>query len=103
MIKIEDVRNQMEKLDVFDANSIEIKKEQKYKFYIEYRRVIEKLLLNFPHHPHIKEKVHLLINMVDNLCHEIIYHQHPGYDYEYMQEETIKLIEYMLEDTYENW
>ncbi len=47
MIKIEDVRNQMEKLDVFDANSIEIKKEQKYKFYIEYRRVIEKLLLNF--------------------------------------------------------
>ena len=24
-----------------------IKKEQKYKFYIEYRRVIEKLLLNF--------------------------------------------------------
>lgn len=47
MIKIEDVRNQIEKLDVFDANSIEIKKEQKYKFYIEYRRVIEKLLLNF--------------------------------------------------------
>lgn len=47
MIKIEDVRNQMEKLDVFDANSIEIKKEQKYKFYIDYRRVIEKLLLNF--------------------------------------------------------
>ena len=36
-----------QKLDVFDANSIEIKKEQKYKFYIEYRRVIEKLLLNF--------------------------------------------------------
>ena len=47
MIKIEDVRNQMEKLDVFDANSIEIKREQKYKFYIKYRRVIEKLLLNF--------------------------------------------------------
>ena len=71
-------------------------------FNLNEEEATEKLLLNFPHHPHIKEKVHLLINMVDNLCHEIIYHQHPGYDYEYMQEETIKLIEYMLEDTYEN-
>lgn len=62
----------------------------------------EKLVNNFPNTANIKEKVHLLINMVDNLCHEIVYHQHEGYDYEFMKEETIKLIEYMMEDTHEN-
>ena len=62
----------------------------------------EKLVNNFPNTSNIKEKVHLLINMVDNLCHEIVYHQHEGYDYEFMKEETIKLIEYMMEDTHEN-
>ena len=63
----------------------------------------EKLVNNFPNTINIKEKVHLLINMVDNLCHEIVYHHHDGYDYEFMKEETIKLIEYMMEDTHENW
>ena len=62
----------------------------------------EKLVNNFPNTINIKEKVHLLINMVDNLCHEIVYHHHDGYDYEFMKEETIKLIEYMMEDTHEN-
>ena len=62
----------------------------------------EKLVRNFPKVKNIKEKVHLLINMVDNLCHEIVYHHHDGYDYEFMKEETIKLIEYMMEDTHEN-
>ena len=64
--------------------------------------VTEKLLHNFPKCPNIKEKIHLLINMVDNLCHEIVYHKHENYDYEFMKEETIKLIEYMMEDVYEN-
>ena len=61
-----------------------------------------KMLSNFPKSKNIQEKVHLLINLVDNLCHEIVYHKHNGYDYEFMQEETIKLIEYMMEDVYEN-
>ena len=63
----------------------------------------KKLVNNFPNTANIEEKVHLLINMVDNLCHEIVYHHHDGYDYEFMKEETIKLIEYMMEDTHENW
>lgn len=62
----------------------------------------KKLVNNFPNTANIEEKVHLLINMVDNLCHEIVYHHHDGYDYEFMKEETIKLIEYMMEDTHEN-
>lgn len=61
-----------------------------------------KMLSNFPKSQNIQEKVHLLINLVDNLCHEIVYHKHSGYDYEFMQEETIKLIEHMMEDIYEN-
>ena len=72
---------------IFNSNEIEVTK---------------KLLNNFPKCPNIKEKVHLLINMVDNLCHEIVYHHHEDYDYEFMKEETIKLIEYMMEDTHEN-
>lgn len=64
--------------------------------------VTEKLLSNFPKVKNIQEKVHLLINMVDNLCHEIVYHRHDGYDYAFMKEQTIKLIEYMMEDVYEN-
>lgn len=63
----------------------------------------EKLVRNFPKVKNIKEKVHLLINMVDNLCHEIVYHKHENYDYTFMKEQTIKLIEYMMEDVYENW
>lgn len=47
MIKIEDVRKQMEKLDVIDTNSIEFMSEPYYKFYINYRTVTEKLLFNF--------------------------------------------------------
>ena len=64
--------------------------------------VTEKLLSNFPKVKNIQEKVHLLINMVDNLCHEIVYHKHEIYDYAFMKEQTIKLIEYMMEDTHEN-
>ena len=64
--------------------------------------VTEKLLSNFPKVKNIQEKVHLLINMVDNLCHEIVYHKHENYDYAFMKEQTIKLIEYMMEDVYEN-
>lgn len=60
--------------------------------------VTNKVLSNFPKSANIKEKVHLLINLVDNLCHEIVYHQHCGYDYEFMKEETIKLIESMMGD-----
>ena len=59
------------------------------------------LVKNFPNSKNLKEKVHLMINLVDQLCHEIIYHKHDGYDYEFMKNETIRMIEYMMEDVYE--
>ena len=38
------------------------------------------------------EKVHLIIGLVDNLCHEVIYHKHKGINYDVMTALTINMI-----------
>jgi len=38
------------------------------------------------------EKIHIIIGIVENLCHEIVYHKHNKIDYENMQNEVIKII-----------
>lgn len=40
----------------------------------------------------ISEKVHIAIGMVDNLCHEIVYHKHEQLDYNKMIELVISAI-----------
>lgn len=42
------------------------------------------------------EKVHLVISLIDNLCHEIIYHQHDKLDYDVMTEIVIDHIVYLI-------
>lgn len=42
------------------------------------------------------EKVHIMIGMIDNLCHEIIYHQHPNMNYDIMTDIIIKNIKNLL-------
>ena len=42
--------------------------------------------------PNIHEKVHIIISIVDNLCHEIVYHKHPEMDYEAMTDIAIETI-----------
>ena len=42
------------------------------------------------------EKVHIMIGMIDNLCHEIIYHQHPNMNYDIMTDIVIKNIKDLL-------
>ena len=32
----------------------------------------------------INEKVHIVIGLIDNLCHEIVYHKHEELDYDIM-------------------
>ena len=44
----------------------------------------------------INEKAHLIISMIDNLCHEIVYHKHQDMDYKKMQEIVIDSILNML-------
>ncbi len=44
----------------------------------------------------LKEKVHIAYNMVENLCHEFVYHKHDFIDYEAMINETKKLLLFLL-------
>ena len=40
----------------------------------------------------INEKVHIIIGLVDNLCHEIVYHKHDSINYDIMKKEVINII-----------
>jgi len=40
----------------------------------------------------LSEKVHIALGLIDNLCHEIIYHKHENIDYEKMIEIVINAI-----------
>ncbi len=44
----------------------------------------------------IHEKVHIIIGIVDNYCHEVIYHKHDILNYDLMEDELIKTIEFIL-------
>ena len=44
----------------------------------------------------LSEKVHVAIGMIDNLCHEIVYHKHKELDYEKMIDIVIETINNML-------
>lgn len=38
------------------------------------------------------EKIHIIIGIIENLCHEIVYHKHSKINYEAMKNEVIKMI-----------
>ncbi len=40
----------------------------------------------------IREKAHLIISMIDNLCHEVVYHKHKDMNYDIMKEIVVKSI-----------
>lgn len=44
----------------------------------------------------LREKVHIIINLIDDLCHELIYHKHSNMDYSTMTDITIDIIKKML-------
>ena len=44
----------------------------------------------------LEEKVHISVNLIDNLCHEIVYHKHEEIDYESMKNIVINIILSML-------
>lgn len=43
-----------------------------------------------------KEKIHIIIGVVDNLCHEIVYHKHKELNYDVMIQEVVNLIKSMI-------
>lgn len=64
-----------------------------YKSELEMTKKIVKLLEqnNFPKE-NINERVHICIGIIDNYCHEVVYHKHSNIDYASMKQEVIKLI-----------
>lgn len=59
-------------------------------------KMTEKIVLllenNNIHTDNLKEKIHIAIGLVDNLCHEIVYHKHEKFDYDAMKAEVISII-----------
>ena len=40
----------------------------------------------------LEEKIHICYNLVDNYCHEVVYHKHKNLDYKIMKETVIEII-----------
>ena len=55
------------------------------------------LISNNINNSNLKEKVHIIIGIIDNLCHEIVYHKHKELDYEKMKKEVINIIILLIE------
>ena len=54
------------------------------------KKIVTILDDNGIHLTNAEEKIHIAIGVIDNLCHEIAYHQHEEFDYEVMKNETVK-------------
>lgn len=59
-------------------------------------KIVEVLHNNGINTPNLFEKVHIIIGVVDNYCHEIVYHKHSKINYEIMKKEVISTICYLL-------
>ena len=59
-------------------------------------KVTALLLENGFEFENLSEKVHVAIGMIDNLCHEIVYHKHKELDYNKMIDIVIETINTML-------
>ena len=44
----------------------------------------------------INEKAHLIVSIIDNLCHELVYHKHENMNYDAMTDIVINTIIYLL-------
>jgi AcrR family transcriptional regulator len=56
------------------------------------KKIVSLLENNNIHITNAYEKVHIAIGLIDNLCHEIVYHKHESFDYNKMKEEVINII-----------
>lgn len=60
------------------------------------QKITEILLSNRFNPNNLSEKVHIAIAMVDNLCHEIVYHKHKELDYDEMIHIVVSTIAKMI-------
>lgn len=71
--------------------------EQVAKIYYEIevektKKITDSLIKNKIPSENLHEKVHILIHLIDDLCHEIVYHKHSTMNYDTMIEITIETI-----------
>jgi AcrR family transcriptional regulator len=55
-------------------------------------KIVSLLENNNIHITNAREKVHIAVGLIDNLCHEIVYHKHENIDYNLMKDEVINII-----------
>lgn len=48
----------------------------------------------------LNEKAHIMIGLIDNLCHEVAYHKHSNMNYDIMTEIVIDNIKHLFKDDY---
>lgn len=54
---------------------------------------ISHILINSGFNPqNLEEKVHIIIGIIDNYCHEVVYHKHKDLDYDIMEQEILNII-----------
>lgn len=59
-------------------------------------KIVEVLSSNDIKVENMKEKVHIIIGIVENYCHEVVYHKHEKMNYEVMKQEVIMIIKNIL-------
>ena len=60
------------------------------------QKIVEVLESNQINTDNLFEKVHIIIGIVENYCHEIVYHKHKSINYNIMKKEVIKIISTIL-------
>lgn len=61
------------------------------------RKIVEVLENNQMTQKNLPEKVHIIIGVVENYCHEVVYHHHTTLNYTEMKTEVIKIITHLLQ------
>ncbi len=74
-----------------------------YKRELLMTETIKKILLdnNFKDN-NLNEKVHIMIGLIDNLCHEIAFHKHSNMNYDAMTDIVIKIIKDLFKNDLKN-
>ena len=60
------------------------------------KKIVETLKEFGINSPNLLEKVHIIIGIVENYCHEVVYHKHSCMNYDIMKQEVIKMITTLL-------
>ena len=60
------------------------------------KKIVEVLEKNKIDSNNLIDKVHIIIGIVENYCHEIVYHKHTSLNYNFMKQEVINVITNIL-------